>query len=261
MRNYRGVISGFLLFWILLSIACVSSNSVKEDISTHEPRNKTKFGFFPTPPKPTEKSIISNLQSMSQYADILIFQESIPWQEFADGIDIDSSKIAELTNLVSFINAIGLEPIFIVDPLNGFNRREFISVQQEWENINLGNEEVRTAYHNFAVRLAKDFQPEYLGLASEINTYMDTQPEDIDNFLSLYNETYEEIKSISPNTKILVTFQWDDLNRLDGDGSLYDVKWDQMEMFEPNLDIWAISTYLYFSSIEQVIFQKLIIHL
>ena len=75
---------------------------------------------------------------------------------------------------------------------------------------------------------------------------MDAYPDDIENFLSLYNKTYEEIKSISPNTKVFVTFQWDDLNRLDGDGKPYDIKWNQIEMFEPNLDIWAISTYPYF---------------
>jgi len=246
MSNYRGVITGFILFWFLISLACASSNPVPEEVLNPGPEKRTKFGFFPTPPEPTEKSIISNLQSMSQYADVLLFQDSVPWHEFAEGIDVDSDKITEMTNIMAFINVIGLEPIFIVDPLNGLDRREFMDIPQEWNDINFGNEQVRSAYQNFALRLAKDFQPEYLGLASEINTYMDTYPEDVINFLSLYNETYEEIKSISPNTKVFVTFQWDDLNRLDGDGSPYNTKWDQIEMFEPNLDIWAISTYPYF---------------
>ena len=117
-------------------------------------------------------------------------QESVPWNEFKDGIDIHSSKITELTNLMAFVNAIGLEPIFIVDPLNGLDRLEFKGIPQEWDNINFRNDLVRSAYQNFAVRLAKDFRLEFLGLASEINTYMDTYPDDIENFLSLYKETY-----------------------------------------------------------------------
>lgn len=242
MRVYQGVIIGFLTILALISMACASSQPVLEEVDIVNPENKTKFGFFPTPPEPTEESIISNLQAMSQHADVLLFQESVPWNEFKGSCEIDSGKITELTNILSFVNAIGLKPIFIVDPLNGLDRREFKGVPQEWDNIKFGNDLVRSAYRNFAVRLAIDFRPEFLGLASEINTYMDAYPDDVENFLSLYKETYQEIKSISPGTKVFVTFQWDDLNRLDGDGILYDTKWDQIEIFEPNLDIWAIST-------------------
>ena len=99
---------------------------------------------------------------------------------------------------------------------------------------------------NFAIRLTREFSPRYIGLASEINTYMDAYPEDVENYLSLYSQTYAAIKEASPSTQVFVTFQWDDLNRLDGDGERYDIKWEQMEAFEPELDIWVISSYPYF---------------
>ncbi len=52
-------------------------------------------------------------------------------------------------------------------------------------------------------------------------------------------------------TQIFVTFQWDDLNNMfpqpeEGDRQKFDTNWDQVEAFEPNLDLWVISTYPYF---------------
>ena len=97
----------------------------------------------------------------------------------------------------------------------------------------------------------RNFHPRYLGLASEINTYMDAHLEDAQNFISLYNEIYALVKAEAPETQIFVTFQWDDLNNMfpqpeEGNRQRLSPNWEQVEAFEPNLDIWAISTYPYF---------------
>ncbi|MCI0554590.1 MAG: hypothetical protein L0287_26880, partial [Anaerolineae bacterium] len=95
------------------------------------------------------------------------------------------------------------------------------------------------------------FHPRYLGLASEINTYMDAHPDDTQNFISLYNEIYALVKAEAPATQIFVTFQWDDLNNMfpqpeEGNRQRFDTNWEQIEAFEPNLDLWVISSYPYF---------------
>jgi hypothetical protein len=110
---------------------------------------------------------------------------------------------------------------------------------------------VRSAFGNYALWVVRNFHPRYLGLASEINTYMDAHPEDAPNFISLYNEIYTLVKDESPQTQVFVTFQWDDLNNMfpqpeEGNRRPYQVNWEQIEAFEPNLDVWAISSYPYF---------------
>ena len=106
---------------------------------------------------------------------------------------------------------------------------------------------MRAAFTNYALRIVREFHPRYLGLASEINTYMDTYPEDAQNFVSLYHEVYAKIKAEAPDTQVFVTFQWEDLNNLFiGDpsgGTPYQIKWELVEVFEPNLDLWVISSY------------------
>ena len=46
---------------------------------------------------------------------------------------------------------------------------------------------------------------------------------------------------------IFTTFQWEEMNNLipglRQDSKPYEINWDQMEAFEPKLDVWAISSY------------------
>ncbi|MDZ7844804.1 MAG: hypothetical protein U5K99_08395 [Anaerolineales bacterium] len=208
--------------------------------------SSTGFGFFPTPPQPTVNSSTQNIKAMSEHADVLLFQEAVPWEVFQAGVEVESSRISGIGDIIDYAGFYGMQPILVIDPLNGLDRREFQGLPETWGEADFSNSEIRTAYKNFAVRIAREFKPHYLGLASEINTYLDAFPEDQEHFLSLYRETYAAVKAESPETRVFATFQWDDLNRLDGDGTPYDVKWDQIEAFEPQLDIWAISTYPHF---------------
>jgi hypothetical protein len=138
----------------------------------------------------------------------------------------------------------------VVDALNGLNRREFRGLPFGWE-ANFANPKVQIAFSNYTLWVVRTFHPRYLGLASEINTYMDAYPEDAKNFISLYHELYGKIKLEAPDTQVFVTFQWDDLNNMwsqpeEGNRQKYDINWEQVEAFEPDLDLWVISSYPYF---------------
>lgn len=207
---------------------------------------RTAFGFFPSPGEPTVEGMISTIQGAADHGDVLLFQEQVPWSDFQQGAEGESQAADELSEVVNFARLNGLEAIFVVDPLNGLNRREFLGLPESLQGGDFSTPEIRSAYLNFALRLAGEYQPRYLGLASEINTYFDAHPGDQEHFLSLYRETYQAVKQISPHTQVFVTFQWDDLNRLDGDGQPYQIKWEQIEVFEPQLDLWAISSYPFF---------------
>ena len=235
-----------LLF--LASLACGQSASPFPD-PTYTPEasvfesGRTAYGFFPTPPEVSLESVFAHYKSMGQHADVSLVQESIPWAEFVNGVEVESQKISDMQNAKTLTLANNLDSIYIVDPLNGMNRREFAGLPEGWE-ASFANPDVRAAFKNYTLRILREFKPRYLGLASEINTYMEAYPEDAENFLSLYQETYAAIKSESPETQVFVSFQWDQLNNLaGGDGVPYQVKWEQIEIFEPQLDLWVISSY------------------
>lgn len=207
---------------------------------------RTAFGFFPSPPEATLKSVLNHFTFLGGHADFVLVQRSIPWEEFARGVDGQSQDRTDIINQITLTNQNGMDAIFVVDPLNGLNRREFFGLPKNWP-ASFADPEVRAAFTNFTLWIVREFQPRYLGLASEINTYADAHPDDFPHFLSLYREVYEKVKAESPETQIFVTFQWEDLNNLmptAAEGrTAYDTNWDQIEAFEPQLDLWVISSY------------------
>jgi hypothetical protein len=187
---------------------------------------------------------------MSAHGDFVLIQQNTAWEDFINGTDGESQTRTDLINQVKLAREHNLEYILVIDALNGLNRREFIGLPSGWE-ASFGNPDVRAAYRNYALWVVQTFRPRYLGLASEINTFMDAHPDDAGNFISLYNEIYALVKAEAPQTKIFVTFQWEDLNNMfpqpeEGNRQPYDTNWGQIEIFEPKLDLWVISTYPYF---------------
>lgn len=210
---------------------------------------KTAHGFFPSPPDARNDTILNHFKDLGDHADFILIQPNIPWEDFVDGVEGSSKGREDIRNQTILAEIHDLEWVFVVDPLNGLDRREFYGLPEGWE-ASFANPAVRQALTNFSLWIMAEFEPRYLGLASEINTYMDAHPEDVPHYLSLYQEIYDQVKAQFPETQIFVTFQWDDLNNMFPSVSegrpAYHTNWDQVEMFEPRLDLWAISSYPYF---------------
>ena len=210
------------------------------------PEGQTAYGFFPSPPRITMQSVLDHYQDVARHADVVLLQQNIPWEAFPLDGATEPQPLIDVRNQVILARQNGLEPVFVVDPLNGLNRSEFMGLPAGWE-ASFAEPRVREAYRAFTLWILEAFEPRYLGLASEINTYADAHPRDFEHFLSLYNETYAAIKQSRPSTRVFVTFQWEDLNNLipavSEGRTAYQVNWDQVEAFEPQLDLWVISSY------------------
>ncbi len=229
---------------LLAGLACSALHPTPPSPSVFD-SGRTVFGFFPTAPEVSVLSVWNTFRAIAAHGDVVLIQQPVAWEDFRNGVDGPSARIDDIRNQVNLAWQNGLEPVFVVDPLNGLNRREFMGLPPDLAGAGFGNPAVRSAFQNQALRIARDFHPRYLGLASEINTYADAFPEDFPNYLSLYRETYRKIKIESPATQVFVTFQWEDLNNLDGfaEGTEPGIKWELIEAFEPQLDLWVISSY------------------
>lgn len=259
MRRHRKL-SYALFVVVLTTLACGSEVStpaapVATSEATTEPKesafetDETAYGFFPSPPEATFESIMNHFQALGEHADFILVQPNVPWEDFVDGVDGESQARIDLQNQIILAKQNGLDWAFVIDPLNGLNRREFSGLPGSWEAA-FSNPDVRAAFTNFTLWIVDEFQPHFLGLASEINTYLDAHPDDAENYMTLYRETYDLVKAQAPETQIFVTFQWDDLNNLFPGAEEGRVEgqtnWDQIEAFEPRLDLWVISSYPYF---------------
>jgi hypothetical protein len=228
----------------LAILACATLNPAPPSPSVFD-SGRTAYGFFPTPPEFDLVGAWTIYRSIARHGDVVLLQSELPWEDFRAGTDVESSRIDDIRLQVILAWQNGLEPVFVVDPLNGLDRRQFANLPPDMADGGFGNPAVRAAFRNFALRIARDYHPRYLGLASEINTYADAHPEDFPNFLSLYRETYQAVKAESPATQVFVTFQWEDINNVNRFSVETDdtVDWDRIEAFEPELDLWVISSY------------------
>jgi hypothetical protein len=207
---------------------------------------RTAYGFFPLPPEPTTKSALQHYGALGDHADVVLIQQNVPWQDFDAAWDTESQTITDMHNNMALARQNGMDVIFVVDGLNGLNRREFTGLPLGWD-ASFADPRVRSAYSNFALRVLREFHPRYLGLASEINTYADAHPEDFADFLGLYAQIYDAVKAEAPQTQVFVSFQWEDLNNLigavEGQRQRFQPNWETIEAFEPRLDLWVISSY------------------
>lgn len=239
---------------VVMTLACGTPPQIPAPIPTPHvtplPEGTTAYGFFPSPPEITIESVVAHYADMAQHADVVLLQQNIPWTAFPLEGEAEPQPLIDIRNQVILARQNGLEPVFVVDPLNGLNRREFMGLPFGWE-ASFANPRVRQAFTDFSLWMLNAFHPRYLGLASEINTYTDAFPEDFPNYLSLYREVYAAVKAQSPETRVFVTFQWEDLNNLIPDGNegraAYETNWETVEAFEPQLDVWAISSYPFIS--------------
>ena len=246
----RALIAACLVLFVAM-LACSASPAgtpgpIPSLASSPFDPGRTVYGFFPSPPEVSLQSVLDTYKAIGQHGDVVLLQQNIPWADFAKSVDANSTKLTDIHNQYILAHQNGLEAIFVVDPLNGLNRSQFQGLPLGWK-ASFANPQVRAAYTNFTLRIVREFHPRYLGLASEINTYADTHPEDFPNFLSLYNSVYDQVKTEAPETQVFVTFQWEELNNLipqvaNGRRSRQ-IDWNQVEVFEPRLDVWAISSY------------------
>ena len=221
---------------LILSLPLVACAQKEEEAVSTAPTSPeapepTVYGFFPVPTEATTQAIFDAFENMGLHADIALFQQNFPWEEFVDGVQTDSKTIIDLIHHVNLAQQNGLEAFFVIDPLNGLDRSEFYNLPADWE-ASFGNPQVRASYTNVTLSIVREFHPRYLGLASEINTYQDKNPEDFDNFMSLYFEVYDLVKAEAPDTKVFVTFQWEEMNNLIPSVAYdepYKINWFQFE--------------------------------
>ncbi|MCL5094049.1 MAG: glycosyl hydrolase 53 family protein [Patescibacteria group bacterium] len=108
-------------------------------------------------------------------------------------------------------------------------------------------EENIESYKESAANFAQKYRPKYLGLGIEVNVLSEKSPPDFDKFVSLFNESYDAIKTVSPNTKIFTVFQLEKMKGLSGGlfGGVNDEtknEWPLLEKFQKS-DIIAFTTY------------------
>lgn len=110
----------------------------------------------------------------------------------------------------------------------------------------LGNQAWRQSYKQAALDIVRVSRPLYLSIGNEVNRWYEkyganeSDPDGFQNYISLYNEIYDAIKQLSPQTRVFCTFA----REIVSENQEADLRF--LSMFDPDkIDILVFTTYPY----------------
>ena len=166
---------------------------------------------------------------------------SVPWWEEEEKLSSPSTKA--LLNL-AYKNK--LTPIFhtnfwSLQYVEGYGIAPLLDIPPDMPpNTTMQNEEFRRRWLEHVVNICREWQPAFYSLGNEVDLFYNYEPNqaDFDNYVSLVAESFDEIKKVSPHTKVMVVFKMENL--MDKN------TWFLIDKFhESKIDLIAFTSYPY----------------
>lgn len=93
---------------------------------------------------------------------------------------------------------------------NFYGKEEIIISPSDIANPTLSNKKWRDEYKKAILDVLKEIKPKYISVGNEVNKWLNKYGLDGENgfynWITLYEEIYDAIKKLSPNTKVFCTF-------------------------------------------------------
>ncbi len=188
-----------------------------------------------------DQSWLLAMERVPEVADILLWQIIPKWEEFLPGRTVSANVSNEAKIIRMYAEVQGLDLFVGLDPTAGLNRSELYQLTPG-KKTRFSDPDFREAFKNAALYYALEMKPKYLALGIEINMYYVGNEDDFENYISLYKETYDEVKKVSPDTKIFATIQLEDI-KSSWSWHKHEPTWFIISELEPKLDLLVLSTY------------------
>ncbi len=212
-RKNRSQIGFFLLLLLLISISSCA-NKPETGITKYSsytfPVTERKFylGLVPIPrsvPPATFNDTVDAYKETGDIAEIVMVWSS------PQGIG-QYDKLKQ-NRVITALRVYGLKPVVTLNfaaikqiPGEGL---KYVVDATAGVKADLSDPEFRRLWVEEAKKIAQDFTPDYFSLGNEINDYFYLHPEDLEAYLSLFEEAYSAIKTVSPGTKVFVVFSYE----------------------------------------------------
>ena len=194
------------------------------------------LGFSSVPAELTQESYRDALDLSARYGEVLLIQRAPEWADFLPGVE-PSERLDELTLRERVaVEERSLRLFYALDPFDPLDRGRLQGVPEGYEDADFSNADIRAAFVAEARYIATSYEPAYLALGVEINATFERSPEQYRAFLATYREAYRAVKTVSPDTLVFATFQYEQL--------LGVVPWEPPR--QPRwelLDVFALATF------------------
>jgi hypothetical protein len=166
------------------------------------------MGWAPSAPRADQALLLAVIDSMTTVGEVAIVQQPVPWTQLLAGASMDS-LVEDRGGLADYLRVKGMDVVWLVDPLQGLDRRK-----EDKQLVDAGRSilepEIRAMHEDWVRGIAERVKPEWFGLASEINTLAALGDPDLyAGLVDMVDELAPEIRALSPGTRVFVSFQAD----------------------------------------------------
>jgi hypothetical protein len=202
---------------ILLLAACATA--VTDLAAASKPGPSQRFfnlGFTSWPYAASTEAINWVYDAVRANGDLISehIEEGVPWGEALEGRAF-SDDFQNSLNFRKLKRAPGQKLLLSISPLStgrdglAFYRGEAINqpLEMPWQEFTFDQQEVKTAYLNYARRMIEFFSPDYFCLGVEVNLLKRNKPELWSSYLLLQEFVYNQLKQEYPNLIMLVSVE------------------------------------------------------
>lgn len=228
----------------LIFSACGGGSDGNKNDATPGPERSFLMGFSTLPRELNADSYAETFALAADAGDMVLIQRTPPWEEFLPGGSVGSATADTTAAEIAAVDDHDLKLFFAIDPTDAMTGRDRIGgLPSSYEGRGFDDAGIRSAFASYAEYVTINYEPSYLALGVEMNLYLQRNEDDLDNFESLYKETYDRVKAVRPETQVTLTFQYEDMQSLLPTEDRHFPDWSLIERFEPMMDVMAISTY------------------
>ena len=191
-------------------------------------------------PHQSDKDIEDMFRLGKQVGDVGVFIYQWGQPDFKEV----AAKVVQAAKGANLIPVVALSPTRLDGARAEYDVPDAVR-RKAGRKLSFSDKNVYEPFISDALELARLKVP-YLCLATEINFLAFKDIKEYINFAAIYKRTYAEVKKISPETKVFVSFQWDYFDIMDKkEPSPAKIKEHSklIDIFRPELDVIAFTSY------------------
>ena len=211
-------------FLVVLSSCAAEPTPADSNPPAEEADSGPAFGFALSPRSYEGNDLPEFLDLIDDHADVLMHA--------GDWADLESAS-GPFHVMSALADQRGLDTLVVVSP------------SKAAELIRPLDDPTRTDYLTWLRAFLEQHQPEYLGLANEVNMLALEDPDGFDEVVALWDEARPIVRELAPDTQVFITFQFErTVGRHDGwfGGSVVEPDWSPIDRFD-DMDAVAFTTY------------------
>jgi hypothetical protein len=216
--------------------------SATAQVSSGAPRGYL-LGFSSVPAELTEAAYLETFDLAADHGEVLLLQRPPAWGEFLPGATISEELRTQTLAEKRAADDRGLQLVYVLDPFDPESRSGLQGLPASHAGLTLGDGELRQALLADALFVARNVRPAYLVIGHEVNVVFENNPEAYTEFVSIYSETYDAVKTAVPETRVLTSFQYEELLGVIPWLLPHAPRWELLDDFDGRLDQFGITTY------------------